>query len=49
MPGVNPETALFRADHPAISQYRDLFSRTAARRLSVTNFGWPFTPNGALG
>lgn len=41
--------ALFGTGNPALNQYRDLFSRTAARQLVVTNFNWRFTPNGALG
>lgn len=41
--------ALFGPGNPALNQYRDLFSRTAARQLVVTNFQWRFTPGGALG
>lgn len=41
--------ALFGPGNPALNQYRDLFSRTAARQLAVSNFNWRFTPSGALG
>ena len=42
-------TALFGPSHPALNQYRDLFARTAARRLSVSDFSWRLTPSGAVG